>query len=216
MNKIRVFLADDHKILRESLVILLSQKENIEVIGASGDGQDAYKKILELKPDIAVLDISIPRLNGLDLAEKLKNEQPEVKVVILTMHKSGEFVSKALCAGVRGYVLKDNALEELIESIELVFANKIYLSHDITNIVVDGFVNKNREGAEAREACVSPREKEILQLLAEGKSNKDISDLLNLSIKTVETHRANIMRKLGFKNITDLVLYAVRNHMIEP
>lgn len=215
MNRIRVFLADDHKILRESLVILLSQKENIEVVGAAGDGLEAYRKILELKPDIAVLDISIPYLNGLDLAEKLKVEMPEVKVVILTMHKSGEFVSKALCAGVRGYVLKDNALEELIECIELVSERKIYLSQDITGIVVDGFVNKNRENAEQGENAVSPREREVLQLLAEGKSNKDISDLLNLSIKTVETHRSNIMRKLGFHNITDLVLYAVRSHLIE-
>ena len=215
MNKIRVFLADDHKILRESLVILLSQQENIEVVGAAGDGQEAYRKILELKPDIAVLDISIPNLNGLDLAQKLRAEMPEVKVVILTMHKSGEFVSKALRAGVRGYVLKDNALEELMECINLVFDRKIYLSQDITGIVVDGFVNNNRENPETGENAISLREKEILQLLAEGKSNKDISDLLNLSIKTVETHRANIMRKLGFRHITDLVLYAVRNHMIE-
>ncbi len=215
MNKIRVFLADDHKILRESLVILLSQKENIEVVGAAGDGLEAYRKILEIKPNIAVLDISIPHLNGLDLAEKLKAEMPEVKVVILTMHKSGDFVSKALSAGVRGYVLKDNALEELIECIELVSERKIYLSQDITGIVVEGYVNKNREIADAGENSVSTREKEILQLLAEGKSNKEISDLLNLSIKTVETHRANIMRKLGFHNITDLVLYAVRNHLIE-
>jgi DNA-binding NarL/FixJ family response regulator len=215
MNKIRVFLADDHKILRESLVILLSQQENIEVVGAAGDGQEAYRKILELKPDIAVLDISIPNLNGLDLAQKLRAEMPEVKVVILTMHKSGEFVSKALRAGVRGYVLKDNALEELMECINLVFDRKVYLSQDITGIVVDGFVNNNRENPETGENAISLREKEILQLLAEGKSNKDISDLLNLSIKTVETHRANIMRKLGFRHITDLVLYAVRNHMIE-
>jgi DNA-binding NarL/FixJ family response regulator len=216
MSKIRVFLADDHKILRESLVILLSQKDNIEVVGAAGDGQDAYKKILELQPDIAVLDISIPRLNGLDLAERLRAELPGTKVVILTMHKSGEFVSKALCAGVRGYVLKDNALEELIECIELVYTNKVYLSQDITGIVVEGFVHNNRDNAESGESAISSREREILQLLAEGKSNKDISDLLNLSIKTVETHRANIMRKLNFKNITDLVLYAVRNHIIEP
>ena len=215
MNKIRVFLADDHKILRESLVILLSQQENIEVVGAAGDGQEAYRKILELKPDIAALDISIPNLNGLDLAEKLRAEMPEVKVVILTMHKSGEFVSKALRAGVRGYVLKDNALEELMECINLVFDRKVYLSQDITGIVVDGFVNNNRENPETGESSISLREKEILQLLAEGKSNKDISDLLNLSIKTVETHRSNIMRKLGFHNITDLVLYAVRNHLIE-
>lgn len=216
MKKIRVFLADDHKILRESLEILLSQKENIETVGTAGDGQEAFRRILELKPDIAVLDISMPGLNGLDLAEKLKTELPEVKVVILTMHKSGEFVSKALGAGVRGYVLKDNALEELIECIELVSERKIFLSQDITDIVVEGFVNHNRENPESAEGALSSREKEVLQLLAEGKSNKDISDLLNLSAKTVETHRANIMRKLNLHSITDLVLYAVRNHIIEP
>ena len=216
MEKIRVFLADDHKILRESLVILLSQKENIDVIGASGDGQEAYRKITELKPDIAVLDISIPRLNGLDLADKLRAEMPEVKTVILTMHKSEEFVTRALCAGVRGYVLKDNALEELIECIETVYEGKMFLSQDVTGIVVDGFVSNIRDNPAAQENTISAREREVLQLLAEGKSNKDISDTLNLSIKTVETHRANIMRKLGFRNITDLVLYAVRNHIIEP
>lgn len=216
MEKIRVFLADDHKILRESLVILLSQKDNIDVIGASGDGQEAYRKITELKPDIAVLDISIPRLNGLDLADKLKAEMPEVKTVILTMHKSEEFVTRALCAGVRGYVLKDNALEELIECIETVYEGKMFLSQDVTGIVVDGFVSNIRDNPAAQENTISAREREVLQLLAEGKSNKDISDTLNLSIKTVETHRANIMRKLGFRNITDLVLYAVRNHIIEP
>jgi DNA-binding NarL/FixJ family response regulator len=216
MEKIRVFLADDHKILRESLVILLSQKDNIDVIGASGDGQEAYRKITELKPDIAVLDISIPRLNGLDLADKLKAEMPEVKTVILTMHKSEDFVTRALCAGVRGYVLKDNALEELIDCIETVYEGKMFLSQDITGIVVDGFVSNIRDNPAAQENTISAREREVLQLLAEGKSNKDISDALNLSIKTVETHRANIMRKLGFRNITDLVLYAVRNHIIEP
>lgn len=216
MEKIKVFLADDHKILRESLVILLSQKEDIEVIGEAGDGQEAYRKIAELKPDIAVLDISIPRLNGLDLAAKLKSEMPEVRTVILTMHKTEECVTRALCAGVRGYVLKDNALEELIECIETVYAGKTFLSQDVTGFVVDGFVNNLKDAAASQAEAVSAREREVLQLLAEGKSNKDISAALNLSIKTVETHRANIMRKLGFRNLADLVLYAVRNHMIEP
>jgi Response regulator containing a CheY-like receiver domain and an HTH DNA-binding domain len=216
MEKIRVFLADDHKILRESLVILLSRKENIEVIGQASDGQEAYRKIAELKPDIAVLDISIPLLNGLELASKLKSEMPEVKVVILTMHKTEEFVRRALCLGVKGYVLKDNALEELIECIVAVYNNKVYLSEDITQFVVDGFVKSFQENGAPTEETISSREREILQLLAEGESNKDISTALNLSVKTVETHRANIMRKLGFRNITDLVLYAVRNHIIEP
>lgn len=216
MGKIKVFLADDHKILRESLVILLSQKENIEVIGAAGDGQEAYREIAAHKPDIAVLDISIPRLNGLDLAAKLKTEMPEVKTVILTMHKTEEFVTKALCAGVKGYVIKDNALEELIVCIETVYAGKTFLSQDVTGFVVDAFVSNRRDNAAFQADSATEREREILQLLAEGKSNKEISEILNLSIKTVETHRANIMHKLGLRNLADLVLYAVRNHMIEP
>lgn len=215
MEKIRVFLADDHKILRESLVILLSQKENIQIVGEAGDGQEAYQKITELKPDVAVLDISFPRLNGLDLAVRLKNELPEVRTVILTMHKTEEYVTKALCSGVRGYVLKDNALEELIECIETVSKGKMFLSQDVTGFVVDGFLSGLRDTGLQTEG-ISSREREILQLLAEGKSNKDISEELNLSIKTVETHRANIMRKLSLRNLADLVLYAVRNHIIEP
>lgn len=215
MKKIRVFLADDHKILRESLVILLSQKENIQIVGEAGDGQEAYRKITELKPDVAVLDISIPRLNGLDLAARLKSALPEVRTVILTMHKTEEYVARALCSGVRGYVLKDNALEELIECIETVSAGKMFLSQDVTGFVVDGFLSGLRDTGFQAEG-ISSREREILQLLAEGKSNKDISEELNLSVKTVETHRANIMRKLGLRNLADLVLYAVRNHIIEP
>lgn len=216
MKKIKVFLADDHKILRESLVILLSQKGDVEVIGEASDGQEAYKKICELKPDIAVLDISIPHLNGLDLAARLNNDLPEVKVMMLTMHKNEEFITRALCAGVKGYVLKDNALEELIEGIETVYNGKVFLSADVTHFVVEGFINNSKENRTMQEETISSREREILQLLAESKSNKDISQALNLSVKTVETHRANIMRKLGLRNITDLVLYAVRNHIIEP
>lgn len=215
MKKIKVFLADDHKILRQSLVILLSQQENIEVVGEAADGVEAYKNILDLKPDIAILDISIPKLNGIDLAIKLKQASPETKNIILTMHKSEEFVIMALQAGVRGYVLKDNALEELIQSIETVDNGNIFLSQGVTQLVVNGYLNNLPRG-QCQSTPISSREREVLQLLAEGKSNKEISDLLSLSIKTVETHRSNIMHKLGFKSIIDLVLYAVRNHIIEP
>ncbi|MEA5040722.1 MAG: response regulator transcription factor [Clostridiaceae bacterium] len=216
MEKIKVFLADDHKILRESLMILLSQKENIEVIGTAGDGQTAWREIASLKPDIAVLDISLPQLNGLDLAAKLKAELPEIRTVILTMHKGEEYVRRALCAGVRGYVVKDNALEELLVCIETVYAGKMFLSEDITGMVIEGFVSSFAEPDVPTSEAVSVREREVLQLLAEGKANREIAEALNLSIKTVETHRANIMHKLGLHNIADLVLYAVRNHLIEP
>lgn len=216
MDKIKVFIADDHKILRESLRILLSQQEDIEVVGEAAGGLEALEKIQALRPEIAVLDISLPQLNGLDLADRLAQEQPETKIVILTMHKSEEFVKRALSAGVKGYVLKDNALEDLIACIQAVHEGKAFLSQSVTQLVVDEFVKnlKNRDGG--RQEAVSAREREVLQLLAEGKSNKEISGALNLSVKTVETHRANIMRKLGLRNIADLVLYAVRNHIIEP
>lgn len=215
MDKIKVFIADDHKILRESLRILLSQQENIAVVGEAAGGLEAFEKIRTLRPEIAVLDISLPQLNGLDLAARLAQEQPELKIVILTMHKSEEFVKRALGVGVKGYVLKDNALEDLIACIQAVHEGKAFLSQSVTQLVVDEFVKSMKE-RDAQPEPVSAREREVLQLLAEGKSNKEISKVLNLSIKTVETHRANIMRKLGLRNIADLVLYAVRNHIVEP
>ena len=216
MSKSTVYLVDDHKILRESLVFLLKQEGELEVIGEAADGQDAYREILQLKPDIAILDISIPQLNGLDLAAKLKQELPNIKIIMLTMHKSEEFVARAYSIGVNGYVLKENALEELLKCIRVVIEGRTYLSEDMVQTVLNGFVDHHMQGGALNQESISAREREIVQLLAEGSSNKEIADILNLSIKTVETHRSNIMKKLGFKSITDLVLYAVRNHMIEP
>lgn len=213
--KIKVFLADDHKILRQSLVILLQQENDIEIVGEAPDGQRAFQEILRLKPDIAILDISLPRLNGLEVAARVKKDNPEIKIIILTMHKNEEFVARAYQLDVSGYVLKDNALEELLKAIRIVQAGGIYLSADITSTVVAGFV-KNFNVEKGKTDLISSREREIIQLLAEGHSNKEIALMLNLSLKTVETHRSNIMHKMGFKSITDLVLYAVRNHIIEP
>ncbi|KAF0091723.1 MAG: NarL family two component response regulator [Fusobacteria bacterium] len=211
MKTRRVFLADDHKILRESLKHYLRQEAIVDVVGVADNGLDAYKEIIHLKPEIAILDISMPQLNGLDLCKKLKVEMPELKVIILTMHKSEEMLYKALSSGVNGYVLKDNALEDLIEAIKTVIAGKIFISVDLLQMVVGGFVNNRKDSTEQ----LSIREREILQMLAEGRGNKEIAVALHLSVKTVETHRANIMKKLGLRNIADLVLYAVRNHLIE-
>ncbi|MPM25800.1 Oxygen regulatory protein NreC [bioreactor metagenome] len=215
MSKIRLFIAEDHTMLRQSLVILLSLQENLEVVGEAADGQEAYRKIIELKPDIAILDISIPQLNGIDLAIKLRHEPIDLRIIIMTMHKSESYAAAALRAGVRGYILKDNALEELIECIDSVSNGNLYLSPSVTQMVVEGYI-KNASDETPKDETLSTREREILQLLAEGKSNKDVSEILNLSIKTVETHRNNIMRKLGIKNVVGLVLYAVRNGLIEP
>lgn len=215
MRKTTVFLVDDHKILRESLIFLLRQEASLEVIGEAADGHDAYKDIMRLKPDIAILDISIPQLNGLDLAAKLKQELPEIRIIMLTMHKSEEFIARAYGIGVSGYLLKDNALEELLNCIRSVIKGRTYLSEDLFQTVIHGFVTSHQKDGAVIPETITPREREIVQLLAEGHSNRVIAEKLNLSVKTVETHRANIMKKMNFRSITDLVLYAVRNHMIE-
>lgn len=215
MKKISVFLADDHKILRESLKLYLSLEPEIEVVGEAADGLEAYSNILALKPDIAILDISMSKLNGLDLCSKLKQEKSDLKVIILSMHKTESYIYKALNIGVNGYVLKDNALEDLMNAIRTVWAGRMFISQDLIEMVVSGYVNEGTKKSTFESEVLSVREREILQMLAEGRSNKEVADGLHLSVKTVETHRANIMKKLGLKNIADLVLYAVRNQLIE-
>jgi len=212
--KTRVVIADDHKILRQSLYILLQQEEDIEVVGEAGTGQEALDEVLRLRPEVAILDISLPQLSGLDVAAHLRLEAPEVRTIILTMHKSEEYVARAFREKVQGYVLKDNALDELLKAIRVVRDGGTYVSPDIAGRIVAGFVENYAQGRGTDP--MSPREREIVGLLAGGQSNKEIAQLLNLSLKTVETHRANIMHKLGLRSMRDLVLYAVRNHIIEP
>ena len=196
-------------------MLFRSQQEvDIEVVGEAGNGQEAIEEVLRLRPDIAILDISLPQLSGLDVAARLRQEAPEVRVIILTMHRSEEFVARAYREKVQGYVLKDNALEELLKAIRVVREGGTYISPDIAGTVVAGFVEHYSQGRGPEP--ISPREREIVELLAEGHSNREIADLLSLSLKTVETHRANIMHKLGLRSIRDIVLYAVRNHIIEP
>ena len=209
-KKIKIYLADDHKILRESLNILLSQEEDIEVAGEAEDGLAVEDGLRKNPADILILDISMPKRSGLDVAKNITREYPEMKIIFLTMHKSEEIIAEAFESGAKGYVLKENALEELVKAIHTVNEGKVYVSSELAPTLLHGFLSNERRGSD-----LSVREREILKLLAEGYSNKEISDMLMISIKTVETHRANIMRKNNFKNITELVLYAARNHLIE-
>ncbi len=209
-KKIKIYLADDHKILRESLNILLSQEEDIEVVGEAEDGIAAEYGLRKVLADILILDVSMPRKNGLDVAKNMAKEYPSLKIIFLTMHKSEEIIAEAFESGVKGYVLKENAFEELIKAIHTVSDGRVYVSAELAPTLLQGFLSSGRRGSD-----LSVREREILKLLAEGYSNKEISDMLVISVKTVETHRANIMRKNNFKNITELVLYAARNHVIE-
>lgn len=215
MKKISVFLADDHKILRESLKLYLSQEPEIEVVGEASDGLEAFDAIMRLKPEIAILDISMAKLNGLDLCLKLKQEFGDLKVIILSMHKAESYIYKALNIGVNAYVLKDNALEDLMNAIRSVWAGRMFISQDLLEMVVNGYIGDGGRKVSYEADGLSVREREIMQMLAEGRSNKEVADSLHLSIKTIETHRANIMKKLGLKNIADLVLYAVRNQLID-
>lgn len=209
-DKIKIYLADDHKILRESLNSLLSQENDIEVTGTAEDGLAVEVGLRKTPADILILDISMPKRSGLDVAKNMTREHPELKIIFLTMHKSEEILAEAFESGAKGYVLKENAFEELIKAIHTVRDGKIYVSSELASTLLHGFLSNERRGSD-----LSVREREILKLLAEGYSNKEISDMLMISVKTVETHRANIMRKNNFKNITELVLYAARNHLIE-
>lgn len=209
-EKIKIYLADDHKILRESLNILLSQEDDIEVVGEAEDGLTVETGLFRTPTDILILDISMPRRSGLDVAKNVVKQYPGLKIIFLTMHKSEEIIADAFESGAKGYVLKENAFEELIKAIHTVQDGRIYVSSELAPTLLQGFLSNERRGSD-----LSVREREILKLLAEGYSNKEISDMLAISVKTVETHRANIMRKNNFKNITELVLYAARNHLIE-
>lgn len=210
-EQIKIFLVDDHKILRESLELLLSQEEDFVVTGQAENGMNLENRFLKEAPDVLLMDISMPKRDGFDTARAVKKSFPEIRIIFLTMHKSEEMLAGAFHSGCSGYVLKENAFEELAEAIRQVYRGDIYVSGELTPMMLSGFLAGEREGGD-----LSAREREILKLLAEGYSNKEIADMLVISVKTVETHRANIMRKHNFKNITELVLYAVRNHIIEP
>ena len=210
--KIKIFLVDDHKILRESLELLLSQEEDFKVIGQADNGMNLEDRFLEDTPDVLLMDISMPQRDGFDTARAVKKVFPDLKILFLTMHKSEEMLAKAFHSGCSGYILKENAFEELAEAIRKTMSGGIYVSDELVPLMVSGFLSSEKE----EKGDLSGREREILKLLAEGYSNKEIAEMLVISVKTVETHRANIMKKHNFKNITELVLYAVRNHIIEP
>ncbi|KAF5045749.1 response regulator [Anaerotignum sp.] len=209
-DKIKIFLADDHKILRESLIMLLGQESDIEVVGEAQDGIAVEEEVLRKTVDVLILDISMPKRSGIDVAKNLVRQLPDLKIIFLTMHKSEEILAEAFMNGAKGYVLKENAFEELIKAIHAVVENKVYVSSLLAPTLLHGFLENEKKGN-----ALSVREREVLKLIAEGYSNKEISNMLMISIKTVETHRASIMRKNNFRNITELVLYAARNHMIE-
>jgi two-component system response regulator NreC len=207
---IKILVADDHKIVRDGLRTLIEKENGMEVIAEAEDGRAAVKQAKKLLPDIVIMDITMPDLNGIDATRAIFEEAPGVKVIALSMHSDRRFVSGMLEAGASAYLLKDSAFEELATAIHAVVANQIYLSPKIADIVVRRFVSKSASTERSAFTELTKREREVLQLLAEGVSTKEIAGRLNLSVKTVETHRANIMDKLDIHTISMLVKYAIR------
>jgi two-component system, NarL family, response regulator NreC len=215
MRKTRILLADDHKLMRSGLKALIEQQPDLTVVGEADDGRQAVALAASLKPDLLVMDIGMPNLNGIEAALQITQANPATAIVILSMHSDESYVLRALKAGAKGYLLKDSAESDLIRAVHAVAGGKSFFSPAVSKVLLDDYVRKlQRSGAEDAYDLLTPREREILQLIAEGKSNKDVANLLNLSVYTVETHRSNIMEKLNLRGIPELILYAVRKGII--
>lgn len=214
IGMIRVLLADDHHIVREGLRALIEKQSDMEVVAEAENGRQALRLALELKPDVIVMDITMPDLNGIEVTRRIADEAPQVRVIALSMHSDRNFVNGMLRAGGSGYLLKDCASEELIESIRAVKSGRIYLSPAVTPMRVSEFVQLTRDVVLTANSALSVREREVLQKIAEGRSTRETADLLCISVKTVETHRKNIMEKLDLHTVPDLTKYAIRNGLI--
>jgi len=208
---LRVLLADDHILVRDGIKVTL-EANGLSIVGEASEGREAVKMVRDLKPDVAVFDVSMPGLNGVDAARIARKENPGTKVVLLTVHTENEYVDEALRAGVSGYVLKKQATADLIRAIQEVSLGNIYLSPGISRAVMEAF----RSGKELAARTLTAREREVLQLIAEGKTTKEIGSVLGISVKTAETHRSRVMDKLEIRDTAGLVRYAIRMGLVTP
>ncbi len=215
MKRIRILLADDHNVMRRGLRLLLESQPEFEVVAEASHGAQAVEMALGTKPDVAVLDISMPHLSGTDAAQRITEALPATSIVILSMHADESYVLRALRAGAKGYLVKNSAEGDLVEAIRAVSAGKSFFSPEVSRMLVEDYVREMRvRGVTDSYELLTVREKEILHLLAEGRSNKDIAGLLNISLFTVETHRRNLQEKLNLHSVAELILYAVRKGVI--
>jgi two-component system, NarL family, response regulator NreC len=208
---IRLLLADDHALVRQSLKTLL-EDEGFQVVGEASDGQSALELARSLKPDIVVMDIGMPTRNGLDAARAIRLSCPETKIIVVTQHEEEGFIAAAVEVGVKGYILKSQTATELIDAIRLVWRGEVYLSPSISATLVDAYRSKSERSRDP----LTARERQVLQLIAEGKSTKDVAWILGISAKTAESHRSRLMRKLDIHETASLVLYAVRRGIVQP
>jgi two-component system response regulator NreC len=215
VNKIRVLLADDHTILRDGIRALLEDQSDMEVIGEAEDGQATVKMVAKLKPDVVVMDIAMPLLNGLEATRQIQRDYPQVKVLILTMHENEEYIRQVLAAGALGYVLKDAAARDLLGAIRTVNQGEAVLSPAITRLVIEDYLRWGDIRPEDTSNGLTLREREVLQLIAEGYTNKEIAEILSLSVKTIQSHRTNLMNKLDLHDRGELIKYAIQKKIID-
>ena len=215
MRKIRILLADDHQLMRSGIRLMLERETDLGVVGEASDGREAVALAKTLRPDVVVMDIGMSSLNGIEAAQQITGDHPGTAIVMLSMHSDESYVLRALKAGARGYLLKDSAEADLIKAVHAVAGSKSFFSPAVSKVLLDDYVRKlRRSGTEDAYDLLTPREREVLQLIAEGKSNKDIANLLNLSVYTVESHRSNLMEKLNLRGLPEVILYAVRKGII--
>jgi two-component system, NarL family, response regulator NreC len=215
MKKLRILLADDHVVMRKGLRALLERQSNLEVVGESENGRETVELAASLIPDVVVMDVGMPVLNGIEATKTIVTQNPQISVIILSMHVDESYVMRALKAGARGYLLKDSAPADLMSAIQAVSQNKSFFSPKVSQILAEDYVRVlKQKGAVDSYDLLTTREREILQLIAEGKSNKEIAAALNISPYTVETHRSHILEKLNLHNPAELILYAVRKGII--
>ena len=218
MKKLKILVADDHQIVRRGVAGAVQDAHpEWEVCGEAANGREAVQAAVRLRPDIVVMDISMPELNGLEATRQILKELPETQVLILSMHESAQIVRDVLSSGARGYVLKSDAGTDLVYAIEALSQRKLYFTSKVSEFVLNEFLRTSAADfkAHAANGLLSPREREVVQLIAEGRANKEVADMLHISVKTVETHRAKIMEKLDAHSVSDLVRYAIRNGLVQ-
>jgi two-component system, NarL family, response regulator NreC len=215
MSKLRVFVADDHAVLRDGLKALVNAQADMEIVGEADNGRTTYERAKELLPDIVLMDISMPELSGVQATELLRRECPSIKILILTAYKDKGYLDRLLNIGASGFILKLSAADELIGAIRLVAGGKVYLDPQMADRITDGYVRSQFLKGEVRQRELTAREEEVLRLIAQGYSNKEISSQLKIAVKTVESHKANLMQKLELRNRTEIVRYAVRQGWLQ-
>jgi DNA-binding NarL/FixJ family response regulator len=215
MSNVRILIADDHELIRRGLVASLAERPDWTIVAEAADGRQACELAALHVPDIAVLDLTMPELNGLDVTRHIRASTPKTRILIVTAHESEQLIREVLDAGAMGYVLKSDAGRVLVQAIEALLDERPFFTSKVARFVLDGYLRSSEDSASPATVALSPRERHIVQLLAEGSNNKEVARTLQLSVKTVETHRSNIMRKMQFGSLADLVRYAIRNKIVD-